>query len=183
MGGLVARSACHYGALARHEWLRRFTKLVCLGTPHHGAPLERGGNWVDVLLGVSRYSAPMARLGKIRSAGITDLRFGNLVDEDWNKHDRFARSSDRRVAVPLPQGVACYAIAATTAKTPGTRGGRLIGDGIVPLASALGRHADPRLALQFDESRAWVAYGTNHLDLLSRREVYAQIKRWLAVSA
>ena len=54
MGGLVARSACHYGALARHEWLRRLDKLVFLGTPHHGAPLERGGNWVDMLLGVER---------------------------------------------------------------------------------------------------------------------------------
>ncbi len=154
MGGLVARSACHYGALARHEWRRRLDKLVFLGTPHHGAPLERGGNWVDILLGVSPYSAPLARLGKIRSAGITDLRFGNLVDEDWNKRDRFARSGDRRVTVPLPEGVACFAIAATTGKKAGDLSGRLLGDGIVPLASALGRHANPRLALAFDESRA-----------------------------
>ena len=183
MGGLVARSACHYGALARHEWLRRLDKLVFLGTPHHGAPLERGGDWVDILLGVSVYTAPLARLGKIRSAGITDLRFGNLVDEDWNKRDRFARSGDRRVAVPLPEGVACFAIAATTGKTAGDLSGRLLGDGIVPLASALGRHANPRLALPFHESRQWVAFGTNHLDLLSRAEVYAQIKRWLAASA
>jgi pimeloyl-ACP methyl ester carboxylesterase len=180
MGGLVARSACHYGALARHEWRRRLDKLVCLGTPHHGAPLERGGNWVDILLGASPYSAPLARLGKIRSAGITDLRFGNLVDEDWNKRDRFARSGDRRVAVPLPEGVVCFAIAATTTKKASDLSGCLLGDGIVPLASALGRHANPRLALVFDESRQWVAYGTNHLDLLSRSEVYAQIKRWLA---
>lgn len=179
MGGLVARSACHYGALARHEWRRRLNKLVFLGTPHHGAPLERGGNWVDILLGVSRYSAPLARLGKIRSAGITDLRFGNLVDEDWKKRDRFARSGDHRVAVPLPEGVMCFAIAATTAKKAGDLSGRLLGDGIVPLASALGRHANPRLALVFDESRQWVAYGTNHLDLLSQSEVYARIKRWL----
>jgi len=183
MGGLVARSACHYGALAGHEWLRRLDKLVFLGTPHHGAPLERGGNWVDILLGVSVYTAPLARLGKIRSAGITDLRFGNLVDEDWNKRDRFARSGDRRVAVPLPEGVACFAVAATTGKTAGDLSGRLLGDGIVPLASALGRHANPRLALSFDESRQWVAYGTNHLDLLSRAEVYAQIKQWVAASA
>jgi pimeloyl-ACP methyl ester carboxylesterase len=183
MGGLVARSACHYGALARHEWLRRVDKLIFLGTPHHGAPLERGGNWIDVLLGVSPYSAPLARLGKIRSAGITDLRFGNLVDEDWSKRDRFARSDDRRVAVPLPDGVACFAIAATTGKKAGDLSGRLLGDGIVPLASALGRHANPRLALPFDESRQWVAYGTNHLDLLSRTEVYAQIKRCLATQA
>jgi pimeloyl-ACP methyl ester carboxylesterase len=183
MGGLVVRSACHYGALARHQWLRRVDKLVFLGTPHHGAPLERGGNWVDILLGVSVYTEPLARLGKIRSAGITDLRFGNLLDEDWNTCDRFARSSDRRVAVPLPEGVACFAIAATTGKTEGDLSGRLLGDGIVPLASALGRHANPRLALPFHESRQWVAYGTNHLDLLSRAEVYAQIKRWLAASA
>jgi pimeloyl-ACP methyl ester carboxylesterase len=183
MGGLVARSACHYGALARHEWLRRLDKLVFLGTPHHGAPLERGGNWVDVLLGVSKYSAPLARIGKIRSAGITDLRFGNLVDEDWKKRDRFARSGDRRVAVPLPHGVACYTVAATTGRNAGDLSGRLLGDGIVPLASALGRHANARLALKFDESRQWVAHGATHLDLLSRTEVYAQIKRWLAVAA
>jgi len=182
MGGLVARSACHYGALVRHEWPRRVDKLVFVGTPHHGAPLERGGNWVDMLLSISAYSAPLARLGKIRSAGITDLRFGNLLDEDWNERDRFERSGDLRVAVPLPEGVACYAIAATTGKTAGDLSDRLIGDGIVPLASALGRHANPQLALTFDESRQRVAYGTNHLDLLSRPEVYAQIKQWLTAS-
>ena len=180
MGGLVVRSACHYGALAHHEWLRRVDKLVFLGTPHHGAPLERGGNWVDMLLGSSAYSAPLARLGKIRSTGITDLRFGNLLDEDWKKRDRFEHSKDFRVAVPLPEGIACYAIAATTGKTAGDLTDKLIGDGIVPLASALGRHTNPRLALTFDESRQWVAYGINHLDLLNRPEVYAQIKRWLA---
>jgi len=180
MGGLVARSACHYGALARHEWVRRVDKLVFLGTPHHGAPLERGGNWVDMLLGSSPYSAPLARLGKIRSAGITDLRFGNLLDDDWNKRDRFERGGDVRLAVPLPEGIACYAIAATTGKKPGDLTDTLIGDGIVPLESALGRHTNPRLALNFDESRQWVARGINHLDLLSRPEVYAQIKRWLA---
>jgi len=182
MGGLVARSACHYGALARHEWLRRLDKLIFLGTPHHGAPLERSGNWVDLLLSASPYSAPLARLGKIRSAGITDLRFGNLVDEDWNRRDRFERSGDLRMAVPLPEGVACYAIAATTGKEAGDLSDRLIGDGIVPMESALGRHANPKLALTFDASRQWVAYGTSHLDLLSRPEVYARIKRWLAVS-
>jgi pimeloyl-ACP methyl ester carboxylesterase len=181
MGGLVARSACHYGAAARHQWLRRLGKLVFIGTPHHGAPLERGGNWVDVLLSASPYSAPLARLGKIRSAGITDLRFGNLVDEDWNKRDRFERGADLREAVPLPKGAACYAIAASTGKTAGDLGGRLIGDGVVPLASALGRHANPKLALAFADS--WVAYGTNHLDLLSSAEVYGKIKQWLAASA
>jgi pimeloyl-ACP methyl ester carboxylesterase len=183
MGGLVARSACHYGALAGHEWVRRLNKLVFLGTPHHGAPLERGGNWVDVLLRTSRYTAPLARLGRIRSAGITDLRFGSLVDEDWSLRDRFARTRDRRIAVPPPRGVACYAVAGSIAKGERHPGARSIGDGMVPLASALGQHADPRRALAFDASRRRVAYRTGHLDLLSDAEVYAQIRRWLTAPA
>jgi pimeloyl-ACP methyl ester carboxylesterase len=180
MGGLVARSACHYSAVARRTWLRHLDKLVFLGTPHHGAPLERGGNSLDTLLGISRYTAPLARLGKIRSAGITDLRYGNLVDQDWKGRDRFQRSRDVRLAVPLPDGVQCFTIAATTAKRTRGLGDRVIGDGIVPLASALGRHKDRRLALTFPESRQWIGYGMNHLDLLSRREVYARLRRWLA---
>ena len=83
--------------------------LVFLGTPHHGAPLERAGHWVDLLLGATPYAAPFARLGKVRSAGITDLRHGNLLDEDWVGRDRFARGADRRQPVPLPDGVRCYA--------------------------------------------------------------------------
>ena len=182
MGGLVARSACHYAAVAHHGWLPRLDKLVFLGTPHHGAPLERGGNSVDTLLGISRYTAPFARLGKIRSAGITDLRYGNLVDEDWRGRDRFERSGDVRRAVPLPEGVRCFNIAATTGKRVGDVGDRLLGDGIVPLASALGRHRNPRLGLSFPESRQWTGCGMSHLDLLSRREVYARIRGWLAPS-
>jgi hypothetical protein len=135
-----------------------------------------------MLLGISRYTAPFARLGKVRSAGITDLRYGNLVDEDWEGRDRFERSGDVRRAVPLPNDVACFTIAATTGKQAGDLSDRLLGDGIVPLASALGRHGDPRLALTVPESRQWIGYGMNHLDLLSRREVYARINGWLASS-
>jgi pimeloyl-ACP methyl ester carboxylesterase len=180
MGGLVSRSACHYGALAGHEWPKRLRKLVFLGTPHHGAPLERGGHWVDVILGVSPYTAPFARLGKIRSAGVTDLRHGNLLDADWEGRDRFARAQDSRQPVPLPKRVQCYAIAATTGTRAGDLSDRVLGDGLVPVESALGRHADPRLALSIPKSRQWVGYGMNHLDLLSHPEVYAVMKRWLA---
>src|SRR4029453_3460663 len=42
MGGLVARSACHYGTLASHGWLRRLARLRFLGTPHPGATAPRG---------------------------------------------------------------------------------------------------------------------------------------------
>ena len=41
MGGLVARSAIHHGTRAGHAWRGQLRKLFSLGTPHHGAPLER----------------------------------------------------------------------------------------------------------------------------------------------
>ena len=179
MGGLVARSACHYGALAGHGWLRHLAKLVFLGTPHHGAPLERGGNWIDTILDVSPYTAPFARLGKLRSAGITDLRYGIVTDEDWQGRDRFARS-DRQRFVPLPDnGVQCFAIGATSAGKAHRILDRLPGDGLVPLESALGCHSDPNLALRIPKTRQWIARGCGHLDLLNRPAVYARIRRWL----
>ncbi|HEX9103989.1 MAG TPA: alpha/beta hydrolase [Polyangia bacterium] len=180
MGGLVARSACAVGEAAGHRWRRRLGALVCLGAPHHGALLERGGNWIDRSLGVSRYSAPLARLGRIRSAGVTDLRHGNVRDEDWQGHDRFAHGHDLRRPLALPDGVACYAIAATTATRPAAR---LPGDGLVTVDSALGRHADPARTLAFPEAHQWIGFGMGHLDLLGRPEVYATLRGWLDVSA
>ncbi len=180
MGGLVARSACLYGEEAGHLWREKLSKLVFLGTPHHGAPLERIGNWVDVVVGKTPYAGAFGKLGKIRSAGVTDLRYGNLLDEDWEGRDRFAREPDPRRPVPLPEGVACYAIAATAAASPGALKDRLIGDGLVPVMSALGRHKDSARDLEFPADRQWVACETGHLDLLSRRDVYERIAGWLA---
>ncbi len=178
MGGLVARSACHYGGLAGHTWPRHLGALVFIGTPHHGAPMERGGNWIDSLLDVSPYTAPMARLGKLRSAGITDLRYGNLADEDWLGRDRFARG-DRRRFVPLPADVRCHAIGATMGAKPRGRPHPLPGDGLVPLASALGHHENAALALNIPKSRQWIAHDCGHLDLLGRTDVYRRVRQWL----
>ena len=179
MGGLVARSACLHAEAAGHAWRGRLGKLVFLGAPHHGAPLERVGNWVDGILGKTPYAAAFGRLGKMRSAGVTDLRYGNLLDEDWEGRDRFARGPDTRRPLSLPEGVACYIVAATTAASPGDIKDRLLGDGLVPVSSALGRHKDPARDLNFAPDRQWIACETGHLDLLSRRDVYERMAGWL----
>ncbi|HSV34110.1 MAG TPA: alpha/beta fold hydrolase [Ramlibacter sp.] len=175
MGGLVARSAVHQATLAGMAWPTRLTKLVFLGSPHHGAPLERGGNWLHQGLGISPYVAPFTRLSGLRSEGITDLRHGNLLEADWAE-GRFSHR-DTRQFVPLPTGVACYAVAATLGhgKTD-----EWLGDGLVPLASALGRHEKTTRHLRLPPSRTWIARGVNHLDLLSDVGVYHRLRGWLA---
>jgi hypothetical protein len=80
--------------------------------------------------------------------------------------------------VPLPEGVQCYAMAASLGKRRGDLRDRLAGDGFVSVSSALGLHDDPRRSLSFPESRQWIGYGMNHLDLLGRPEVSDRIRRW-----
>jgi hypothetical protein len=175
MGGLVAGSACHYAALAGHAWLRQLDNLVFLGTPHFGAPLERAGAWADYLIGVSPYSAPFARLGKTRSAGIKDLRHGDIRDEDWQMPAR-AGTHGRRPTVPLPAGVRSFAIAASRQERPGAPGARVRGDGLVPVASALGRHADGTPGLALPDEHCRVVHGTGHFDLLDSPQVYHAVR-------
>jgi PGAP1-like protein len=172
MGGLVARSALHHGALVQRgglRWLARVDDLVCLGTPHQGAPLESAGHGVDLLLGAAPYAAPLARLGKVRSAGINDLRHGNVL----------AGNADGHAAhTPLPAGVRCFALAASLGPPDGVKA-KLLGDGLVPVASALGQHREPARRLAFAEDHQALVHGTGHLELLSSAEVFACLRRWL----
>ena len=125
-------------------------------------------------------TAPLACLGRLRSEGITDLRYGNLLDEDWRDRDRFAHEGDVRRHVPLPRGVKCYAIAGSIGRQESDLRERLLGDGLLPVDTALGHHVDPGRSLSFPPSRQWVAFGAHHLDLLNRSEVYEKIHTWLA---
>jgi pimeloyl-ACP methyl ester carboxylesterase len=207
MGGLVARSAIHLAREAGQGWPALVRELVFLGTPHHGAPLERAGHGVDVLLGATPFSAPFVKLGQLRSAGITDLRHGYVTDADWQSApgDGWrAGFEDRRVPLPLPEGVACFAVAATLAGQPGAKAveksrqkgplahadkppaglaasalAAVAGDGMVPVESALGQHDEARRQLVFARDSQCIVYRTGHLDLLSSPVVAEQLLAWL----
>ncbi len=172
MGGLVARAAILDATRHSLPWVQQLDQIVFLGTPHHGAPLERAGTLLQTALGLTPWTAPFVRLGDARSAGIQDLRHGTIDDA----HTRDSPASQR-----LPAGIRAYAVAASTQAATAARAGRMLrGDGLVPVASALGEHRDPRLALNIPSSRKRLVERTGHLDLLSRPEVYRHLRRWLA---
>jgi triacylglycerol lipase len=98
MGGLVIRSACHYGrnraALPdrlRHRgpWPTKVRRVVLLGVPNRGANLEVIANLTSSALW--SLPNPVTRLIGAgldrRSEGIKDLRWGAVLDKDWVERD------------------------------------------------------------------------------------------------
>jgi pimeloyl-ACP methyl ester carboxylesterase len=165
MGGLVARSALQQAGDAGQAWQQLVSDLVCLGTPHLGAALERAGHGLDLLLDATPYAGPLARLGRMRSAGITDLRHG-------------LRQPDGQPS-PLPTGPRCWAVAAVLDDEPAALKNRLLGDGLVSLDSALACHDRADGGPGPTPRRQHVVHGINHMQLLSSPEVAAQLRQWL----
>lgn len=181
MGGLVIRSAGWYGHRERRGWLKKLRRVVCLGTPHHGSPLEKAGHAFDVAIGKFPYLAPLA-LGKHRSAGIKDLSHGDLLDEDWQDYQPHLPRQDARRAVPLLHGVDYYFAAATLGKNSKDPLGFLLGDLLVRLDSALGSHNDQVKKLDVREDHCRVFHEKNHFDLLDDPRVHEQVLEWFGGS-
>lgn len=176
MGGLAFRSALEIARLEDLSWPQKVGKAAYVGTPHHGSALERGGYWLQKSATFSPYTAPLAALGKIRSAGITDLRHGNILDEDWSDVDVHSDNRDHRMPVPLAEGIAHYAIAASLSADASQAGS----DGLVHPDSGLGRHDDPRFTLAFDADKQRLIPGLGHLTMLNDQRVASQLMEWLA---
>jgi pimeloyl-ACP methyl ester carboxylesterase len=151
MGGLVVTSAAHHGAEAGAAWVPLLRHVVCIGSPHLGAPLEKGVHLLAELL--RSFEAPgaqvPARILDGRSSGIRDLRHG--------------------CDVPFVDGARYAFIASSVTRDPGHPLGRLVGDLMVRLPSAAGRFRLGR-----------VLGGINHVELSNHPEVYAALRDWLS---
>ena len=87
MGGLVARSACHYGAEVQFAWTDAVSRVACLGSPHLGADIEKGVNAASWALAKLPETRAIAAFLNARSDGVKDLRYGACLDDDWRDAD------------------------------------------------------------------------------------------------
>lgn len=179
MGGLVGRSAMFYGKQDCMSWTKKLDHYISLGSPHHGAVLERIGFFLQESLSKVPIAGNLSRILDLRSAGIIDLRHGSIRDDDW-KHllNRMGMSDDIRKSAPLPANVNAYLVAATLDPVPKKHARDIVGDGLVSVASALGEHKGEH-DLQVPESHKAVFYGVNHIDIQYNDRVRQQIIEWL----
>lgn len=181
MGGLVARSACHDASVRERSWLPHVKRAVYVGTPHRGAPMERGGRVLVRLL--QRVPDPttrlLAELGDLRSTGVKDLGDAVLRDEDRARHRPTYALNDPEHPVPLLPDIEHTLIAGAISAEPWITA--LFGDSIVPLHSAT-FDTVPRLGgIAPDHVR--IVAGLSHVALAHHASVYAEIRLALETSS
>jgi pimeloyl-ACP methyl ester carboxylesterase len=175
MGGLVARSACHWGEQHDHAWIASVRHVFTLGSPHLGADLEKGVSVLGWALSRLPETTPFGRVVNGRSVGIKDLRYGSLAEADWLGHDPDEYLRDRCQEVPFLPDAAYYFIGATLAEPFG----RVLGDLLVRLPSASGAGRDGGRSIPFEVENGRHLPGLTHFDLLNHPAVYEQLKAWL----
>ena len=183
MGGLVVRSAAHYGRREERAWSKQLRHVFCLASPHHGAPLETGVHLLSRVLAAFDTAGTQvpAEILEARSAGIKDLRWGYTLDEEWASEDSTLLFADNRQAVSLLDDVGYYYLAATLVKDPAHPLGSLLGDLLVRVASASGDCPEPTRRIQFRSGE--ILRGLHHFHLANHPEVYAIIRRCLEAEA
>ncbi|MEV4701781.1 hypothetical protein [Actinoplanes sp. NPDC049316] len=180
MGGLVIRSAGRQGTAAGHGWVPAVRHVVCLGTPHLGAPLARGVHTTAWLLARFPESRPIGRLLGGRSAGVHDLGYGALVEEDWRDVDPEALPSDCCTEEPVLPHADHYFIGATVTREHDNPLATVLGDLIVPYRSAVAAGHPRRLPPGSATGRH--LGGLHHFDLLNHPAVHEELCALLAAT-
>ena len=180
MGGLVSRSALFYGKQNMYQWIHLTENLVCLGSPHHGAVLERFGFILQDKLGHFPFVKIIRHIVNIRSNGILDLRYGSVRDDDWeHNHARIGGMDDNRKPAPLPKHINTYLVAGTIEyENKKNRTLKVLGDYLVSVDSAFGEHPNPRFQLKVPESHKAIFYGLSHFEIHYHSSVAEQIVKW-----
>jgi hypothetical protein len=182
MGGLVTHSACHYAQQGQTKWAEKVRNIFLIATPHLGSFLEKFANvTTNILERVPNWHTRM--VGKainLRSAGIKDLRFGYIKEEDWNNgtgsQDQFLKNA--KTPSKKLENVHYYIIAGRLTKDEKHWVSSLFGDILVNIDSAASRSF--RLnEFDFNPENYCEFADTDHFELSAMPAVYEQIKTWM----
>lgn len=175
MGGLLMRSAFEHAREQGYAWPEKVSRAAYLGTPHQGAPLERAGNWANAILSYSPYTQPLMRLGNIRSVAIKDLRFGLITEAESASASDVAHHDPRELAVELPAHISHFMLAGAINADAARN---WIGDGLVPVSSALGEHSNPALMLDAPDLTQVELSGVDHMAMMADVRVWDALGDW-----
>jgi triacylglycerol lipase len=181
MGGLVIRSASHYGMVNGHAWVDKLRRVFLLGAPLSGAPIEKALHLADFTL-ITIWNPVTRLVGRVlrrRSAGVKDLRFGALVEEDWSGQDPDALRWPHRTPVPLIATADHYVIAGMLRSD--SRAAQMLGDPLVTCFSATGQTVSSWRTTLVAETHMRTLRGVGHLALAHHDDVYQQILTWWTV--
>ncbi|MCX6408620.1 MAG: alpha/beta hydrolase [Propionibacteriales bacterium] len=138
MGGLVVRAATNHATAGGKTWQHLVRDVVCLGTPHAGANLEKVAHLGSSVLRFLPESRPFSAILDTRSAGIVDLRHGYISADEWDGQDLTrAWGLDRIAAAPLPHAEYHF-VAATLGASQRHPLSTVLGDLLVHFSSATG---------------------------------------------
>ena len=175
MGGLVSRSAVETARRRQAAWLASLSQLICLGSPHLGAPLERVVHLATSAMAHLPLARPLAQLLDSRSLGIKDLRWGYTLDEEWRgRHPDAWWTQDRQQYAPVP-GLRYRFLGTCLHEDPDHPLSRLLGDGLVQVPSSL--------ATDIAGADGALRVALHHLQLLNHPDVYARLHGWLQESS
>ena len=135
-GGLVIRSACAVAADTGSLWIGQVDRVITIGTPHRGAPLEKFVNATAWALDVAPETRPLANFLNGRSVGIKDLRYGAIVEDDWRGGDPDALLRNTVGERPLPAGIEHHFVAGVFTEDANHPIGCAAGDLVVRTSSA-----------------------------------------------
>jgi pimeloyl-ACP methyl ester carboxylesterase len=176
MGGLVARAATNHSTASGRTWHHLVRDVVCLGTPHTGAALEKVAHMGSRLLRFWPESRPFSAILDSRSAGIVDLRHGYITRDEWEGQDLTAQwGLDRIAAAPLPHAEYHF-VASTLGASERHPLSSVLGDLLVHVSSATGVG---RTGPVVDGARFEYIPSAHHFALLNHPQIGDWIVEWL----
>jgi hypothetical protein len=157
MGGLVSRIVLDQAIGTKSPLVGLIQDVVCLGSPHEGAPLARVSAKGETLFDIFDLSRPVSKVLGVRSKGVRNLEQGLGT-------------------TPVTQylGVKCHLLGSTIGTFDQPKLADSIGDGLVQITSSLSADGRPESLVAYER--------TNHMQLLNDAKIRIKLEELTSIA-